>query len=79
MSQRYILNKSPNQRRYFWMKDGDMPTLSSRTQARTRREWVEYFLRSSAEVDGHTFYTALQRSVAILLPVMNSNGAFLVL
>ncbi len=56
-----------------------MPALSSRTQAQTRREWAEYFLRSLTEVDGHTFFTALQRSVAILLPVMNSNGAFLVL
>ncbi len=35
--------------------------------------------RVSADVDGHTFLTALQRSVAILLPVMNSNVAFLVL
>ncbi len=61
------------------MKDGDMPASSSRTQAQTRREWAEYFLRLSAEVDGRTFFTALQRSIAILLPVMNSNGAFLVL
>ncbi len=58
------------------MKEGDMPTLSSRTQAQTWREWAEYFLRLSAEVDGHTFFTASRRSVAILLPVMNSNGAF---
>ncbi len=36
-------------------------------------------LRSLAEVDGRTFFTALQRSVAILLPVMYSSGAFLVL
>ncbi len=79
VSWRYILNKSPNQRRRFWMKDGDMPALSSRTQAQTWREWAEYFLRSSATVDDCTFFTALQRSVAILLPVMNSNGAFLVL
>ncbi len=33
-----------------------MPALSSRTQAQTRRERAEYFLRSSAEVDGCTFY-----------------------
>ncbi len=39
----------------------------------------EVFLRLSAEVDGHTFFTALWRSVAILLPVMYSSGAFLVL
>ncbi len=51
-----------------------MPALSSMTQAQTRREWAEYFLRSSAEVDGCTFFTALRRSAAILLPVMNSNG-----
>ncbi len=38
-----------------------------------------YILRSSAEVNGHTFFTALRRSVAILLPVMYSSGAFLVL
>jgi hypothetical protein len=37
------------------------------------------FLRSSNEVDGHTFFTASRMSVAILLPVMYSNGAFLVL
>ncbi len=61
------------------MKDGDMPALSRSTQAQTQREWVEYFLRLTAEVDGHTFFTALQRSVAILLPVMYSSGAFLVL
>jgi hypothetical protein len=61
------------------MKEGDMPTLSSRIQAQTRREWAEHLLMSSAEVDGRTFFTALQRSVAILLPVMNSKGAFLVL
>ncbi len=61
------------------MKDGDMPTLSSRTQAQTQREWAEYFLRSSAEVDGRAFFTASRRSVAILLPVINSNRAFLVL
>ncbi len=79
VSQRYILNESPYQRRHFWMKDGDMPASSSRTQAQTRRDWAEYFLRSSAEVDGCTFFTALQRSVAFLLPVMNSNRAFLVL
>ncbi len=56
-----------------------MPALSSRKQAQTQREWVEYFLRSSAEVDGCTFFTASHRSVAILLLVVNSNGAFLVL
>ncbi len=61
------------------MKDGDMPVSSRSTQAQTWKEWVEYFLRSSAEVEGHTFFTASQRSVAILLPVMYSSGAFLVL
>ncbi len=61
------------------MKDGDMPASSRSTQAQTRREWAEYFLRSTAEVDGRTFFTALRRSVAILLPVMYSSGAFLVL
>jgi hypothetical protein len=61
------------------MKDGDMPASSSRTQAQTQRERAEYFLTSSTEVDGCTFLTALQRSAAILLPAMNSNGAFLVL
>jgi hypothetical protein len=61
------------------MKDGDIPALSSGTQAQTRREWVENFFVLSADVDGCTFITALQRSVAILLTVMNSNGAFLVL
>ncbi len=61
------------------MKDVDMPALSRSTQAQTRREWAEYLLRSSAEVDGRTFFTALRRGVAILLPVMYSSGAFLVL
>ncbi len=55
------------------MKDGDMPALSRSTQAQTLREWAEYFLRSSAEVEGRTFFTALRRSVAILLPVMYSS------
>jgi hypothetical protein len=61
------------------MNDGDMPDSSRSTQAQTRREWLEYFLRSLAEVDGRTFFTALWRSVAVLLPVMHSSGAFLVL
>ncbi len=61
------------------MKDGDMPALSGRTQAQTRSEWAEYFLRSSGEVDGRTFFTALHMSVAILLLVMYSSEAFLVL
>ena len=41
--------------------------------------WAEFFLRSSAEEEGCTFFTASRRSVAILLPVMYSSGAFLVL
>ncbi len=61
------------------MKDGDMLALSRSTQAQTWRKWAEYILRSPAEVDGCTFFTALQRSVAILLPVTYSSGAFLVL
>jgi hypothetical protein len=61
------------------MKDGDLPALSRSTQAQTRREWAEYFLRSLAEVDGRTFFTASRRSVAVLLPVMYSSEAFLVL
>ena len=73
VSQRYILKESPSQRRRFWMKDGDIPASSRSTQAQTRREWAEYFLRSSDEVDGRTFFTALRMSVVILLPVMNSN------
>ncbi len=73
------MKESPNQQRRFWMKEGDMLALSSRTHAQTWREWVEYFLRASAKVDGCTFFTASQRSVAILLPVINNNGAFLVL
>jgi hypothetical protein len=56
-----------------------MPALSRSTQAQTRKGRAEYFLRSSAEVDGHTFLTALWMSVAILLPVMYSSGAFLIL
>jgi hypothetical protein len=79
VSRRYILKESPSQRRRFWMKDGDIPASSRSTQAQTLREWAEYFLRSSNEVDGHTFFTASRMSVAILLPVMYSNGAFLVL
>ncbi len=61
------------------MKEGDMPALSSKTHGQTQRELVEYFLRSSAKVDGSTFFTASQRSVAILLPVINNSGSFLVL
>ncbi len=56
-----------------------MPASSRSTQAQTRREWAEYFLRLLAEMDGCTFFTALWRSVAFLLPVMYSSGAFLVL
>jgi hypothetical protein len=37
------------------------------------------FLKSLDKVDGRTFFTALQMSVAILLPVMYSSGTFLVL
>jgi hypothetical protein len=54
------LEESPNQWRRFWMKEGDMPALSSWTQTQTQRELAEYFLRLSAEVDGRNFFTALQ-------------------
>ncbi len=79
VSQRYILKECPNQQRHFWMKEGDIPALSCRTHTSTRREWVEYFLRLSAKVDGCTFFIASRRRLAILLPVIISNGAFLVL
>ncbi len=53
-----------------------MPASSRSIQAQTRREWAEYFLRSLVEAEGRTFFTALRKSVAILLPVMYSSGAF---
>ncbi len=79
VSRRYILKESSSQQRCFWMKDGDMPASSRSTQAQTRSDWAGYFLRSSDKVNGCTFFTALCMSVAILLPVMYSSGAFLVL
>ena len=69
VSRRYILKELPIQRRQDMMNSGDIPASSSRTQAQTLSEWAKYRERSAFDVFGWIALAALQKRVAMRLPI----------